>query len=306
MSAEEGSEEFTLQCVNSVRLRRRFAEARVGDEAHPDLLPDELRDEWLQAQVLGKGSFGVVFEIKKIKFSSSKCALKVILPEKTETLRFQKEEICRLEREAKILDRVKQVTQSQYFVQVHDFGFTKQSDRFFIRMELLSGKSLQQILDEDPGAGLPSADCVAVARDILAALQLLHCEGLVHRDIKPSNIMRCPQFSWQAGDRQPAGHVHKLIDFGLAAGVDRDLLRSHESLATDGARLVGSFYYMSPEVRAGGGAVAASDVWSLAATIFHAATGAPPPTLAWVSARSSRSGSAKVWPSRDCSAATAS
>jgi hypothetical protein len=89
------------------------------------------------------------------------------------------------------------------------------------------------------------------------ALQSIHLAGLVHRDLKPSNVLVSPD-----GPR--------VIDFGVARAAERVQLT-----VTRGA--VGTPAYMAPEqARDTRQASAASDVFSLGATLLYAATGHAP------------------------------
>jgi hypothetical protein len=89
------------------------------------------------------------------------------------------------------------------------------------------------------------------------ALESIHLAGLVHRDLKPSNVLVSPD-----GPR--------VIDFGVARAAERVQLT-----VTRGA--VGTPAYMAPEqARDTQQASAASDVFSLGATLLYAATGHAP------------------------------
>jgi Protein kinase domain len=89
------------------------------------------------------------------------------------------------------------------------------------------------------------------------ALESIHGAGLVHRDLKPSNVLVSPD-----GPR--------VIDFGVARAAERIQLT-----VTHGA--VGTPAYMAPEqARDTRQASAASDVFSLGATLLYAATGHAP------------------------------
>jgi serine/threonine protein kinase len=89
------------------------------------------------------------------------------------------------------------------------------------------------------------------------ALESIHAAGLVHRDLKPSNVLVAP-----------SGPL--VIDFGVARAAERIQLT-----VTRGA--VGTPAYMAPEqARDTRQASAASDVFSLGATLLYAATGHPP------------------------------
>jgi serine/threonine protein kinase len=89
------------------------------------------------------------------------------------------------------------------------------------------------------------------------ALESIHSVGLVHRDLKPSNVLVAPD-----GPR--------VIDFGVARAAERMEL-------TTARGAVGTPAYMAPEqARDTRQASAASDMYSLGATLVFAATGHPP------------------------------
>jgi len=91
---------------------------------------------------------------------------------------------------------------------------------------------------------------------MLSALHAAHQVGVTHRDVKPANVLL-------EGDRVI------LADFGIAA-VDGD------TTLTRTGGLVGTPAFMSPEQVRGDGAGAASDLWSLGATMYSAVEGRPP------------------------------
>ncbi|MDA0812730.1 MAG: serine/threonine-protein kinase, partial [Verrucomicrobia bacterium] len=93
---------------------------------------------------------------------------------------------------------------------------------------------------------------LAVTQGLLAA----HVAGLIHRDIKPGNILFADD------------GTAKLVDFGLALVVERDVDTSSEIWATP--------YYVAPEKLSGGPEDLRSDLYSLGATLFHALAGVPP------------------------------
>jgi hypothetical protein len=105
---------------------------------------------------------------------------------------------------------------------------------------------------------LPPGEVARIGRLLIGALAAAHRQGVVHRDIKPANVL----FD---GAGRPA-----LADFGVA--VTRDLTAG----LTQAGTVVGTPGWMAPEQARGERTGPASDVFSLAATLTFAATGAGP------------------------------
>ena len=132
----------------------------------------------------------------------------------------------------------------------------------FLVMQYIEGEDLSRLLShqQHPCA---ADDVVAWARVILEALIYLHEQAppVVHRDIKPANLRRTTR-----------GEI-VLLDFGLAKGGRED----DTHLAGDRSVFGYTRRYAPPEQVAGAGTDARSDLYSLAATLFHLATGEAPP-----------------------------
>lgn len=144
-------------------------------------------------------------------------------------------------------------------VRVLDFGVTGDGEPFLV-MELLRGKTLGALLDEE--GRLPATTAVELLLPIAAALADVHDLGILHRDIKPENIFL---------EEGPGGRrIPKLVDFGLAkqCGGDRNDF-------TQSGVLMGSPAYMSPE-QARGSPDEQSDVWSLCVVLYELITGRRP------------------------------
>ncbi|QWF77075.1 serine/threonine-protein kinase [Amycolatopsis sp. CA-230715] len=121
-----------------------------------------------------------------------------------------------------------------------------------IVMELVSAPTLSDLVRAH--GPLPAAQAAAIGQQVLSALRAAHEAGIVHRDVKPGNIMVAPN-----------GRV-KLTDFGIAQAVD-------DPRITTSGMIVGSPAFMAPERVDGREALAASDLWSLGATLFFAVEG---------------------------------
>ncbi|GAB2849389.1 hypothetical protein GCM10022221_56030 [Actinocorallia aurea] len=140
-------------------------------------------------------------------------------------------------------------------VTVHDV--VEEEGRPWIVMELVPAPSLQDILDTERTIEPHRAAEIGV--QVLEALRAAHARGILHRDVKPSNIL--------ITDGVPARVV--LTDFGIAQ-MEGDVTLTQTGL------VMGSPAYIPPERVQGERATAASDLWSLGATLFAAVEGYAP------------------------------
>lgn len=135
------------------------------------------------------------------------------------------------------------------------FDLVADGDEHWLVMEYVDGMSLAELIRRD--GPMTRADAASVLWQTADALAAAHGAGIVHRDVKPSNILIT-----RDGDA-------KLTDFGIArAEADASL--------TQTGLITGSPAYLAPEVASGQSATAASDVWAIGATLFHALAGRPP------------------------------
>jgi hypothetical protein len=126
----------------------------------------------------------------------------------------------------------------------------------FIVMELVTGPSLRELLDQS--GSLAPEKVLSVAKDVLSALMLAHRDGLVHRDIKPSNILMTSE------------GVAKLTDFGIS----RSLTQTTE--ITGAGLFTGTIAYSAPEQLAGDDVGDSSDLYSLGCVLYECLSGHPP------------------------------
>lgn len=125
-----------------------------------------------------------------------------------------------------------QVITHLYVCRVYDY-FQQPDGTNCITMEYVDGGSLRRLIESSPdGIGLEQS--IAIARQVLDALEALHSHGIVHRDLKPENILLT------------SGGMIKVSDFGLARYIGEPV--SFESRMEIGA---GTPLYMAPEQRDG-------------------------------------------------------
>ena len=131
-------------------------------------------------------------------------------------------------------------------------GFVKTPETLNIILEYCENGSLHSI---SKNFGRFPENLVALyMSQVLHGLLYLHEQGVIHRDIKGANILTTKQ-----------GLV-KLADFGVASKTTG----LHES------SVVGTPYWMAPEVIELAGATTASDIWSLGCTVIELLDGKPP------------------------------
>ncbi|MFD8394989.1 tetratricopeptide repeat protein [Streptomyces sp. NPDC059680] len=142
---------------------------------------------------------------------------------------------------------------------VHDFG---ESDGVpYLVMELLEGRDLSRLLQDNKGHPLPVRDVEDIAAQVAAALAYTHRQGVIHRDLKPANIVRL------------ADGTVKICDFGIAR-LGHDIGFTARLTGTGVA--LGTPHYMSPEQIGGEPVDQRSDLYSLGCVLYEIATGAPP------------------------------
>jgi serine/threonine protein kinase len=141
-------------------------------------------------------------------------------------------------------------------VQVYDAGEGEYEGRetSFIVMEYVPGGDLKELIDE---RGALSGGDLAGLSGVAAGLAHAHARGVIHRDIKPHNILLDE-------NRRP-----KLADFGIARALDA-------TYATRTGSYLGTALYSAPEQLRGDKVTPKTDVYSLGATLYQAATSQPP------------------------------
>lgn len=160
-----------------------------------------------------------------------------------------------IEREARLLNSLKHVA----LPRVSDH-FIEDNGQYIV-MEYVPGEDLFCILEET-GKPFHADQVLQWADQLLDALDFLHNQGnpVIHRDIKPQNLKI-----------MPSGQII-LLDFGLAKGNPTDAQNNTAAKSIFGY----SRNYASLEQIQGTGTDPRSDLYSLAATIYHLVTGVPP------------------------------
>ncbi|MCP3920130.1 MAG: serine/threonine protein kinase [bacterium] len=200
-------------------------------------------------RLIGQGGGGLVYEAEQTD-PARRVALKVLRalgPTDHRRLRAFQREIRTLAR----LDHPS-------IAAIHSAGRTEDGQVYFA-MQLVEGVWLDRHCAEH---GLSMRERVQLVMAVAEAVHYAHLHGVMHRDLKPENIL-------VDGKGRP-----RVLDFGLARPVSH---HSSLTLSMDGAMVVGTLPYMSPEqVRADEDVDVRTDVYSLGVILYRLATGRAP------------------------------
>src|SRR5262245_31089811 len=193
-----------------------------------------LADRYRVERELGAGGMATVYLAHDLRHDR-KVAIKVLRPELAESLGRE-----RFLREIRLAARL---THPQ-ILPLFDSGDA--AGLLFYVMPNIEGQSLRDRLASQQQ--LPVPEAVRIAREVAAALDYAHRQGVVHRDIKPENIML------QEGE----GNV-LVADFGIGKALTEVKGESLTGLGT----VVGTPAYMSPEQAFGEAVDGRTDLYSL-------------------------------------------
>ena len=186
-------------------------------------LPAVIGGRYRPIRLIAKGGMGAVYEVVHAN-TGEHLALKLMLARSLLT----PELVERFRREARIHSSVK----SEHVVRVVDADVAHEIDDVpFLVMELLAGRDFERICVE----GQPSStEVIGWMRQLAAALDKAHGEGVVHRDLKPENLF--------LAERDGLPPIVKILDFGVAK-----MASEADGHATATGQILGTPRYMAPE-----------------------------------------------------------
>jgi serine/threonine-protein kinase len=137
-------------------------------------------------------------------------------------------------------------------------GLEEHDGHYFIVMEYIEGKNLEQILAESSTGKLEESKIIGIIKKIAKGLLEIHKKKVIHRDIKPANIMVTP-----------GGQV-KILDFGISYQVTKsmtELVGEHQ--------WQGTWPYMAPEQLSTryGRENNQVDIWGFGVTMYQLLSG---------------------------------
>jgi serine/threonine protein kinase/tetratricopeptide (TPR) repeat protein len=196
-------------------------------------------------KLLGQGGMGAVYKAYDRDLDRT-VALKLIRPELT----LQPEFVMRFKQELLLASKISH----KNILRIHDLG--EAAGKRFISMAYIEGEDLSEVLRKT--GRLPVPRVLNIARQLCAALEAAHSEGVIHRDFKPQNILL---------DRSDNVYVS---DFGLAKSL------AEEGGVTMTGELLGTPRYMAPEQIEGKKVDARTDLYALGLVIYEMVAGEIP------------------------------
>ncbi|MDP2333114.1 MAG: protein kinase [Reyranella sp.] len=228
------------------------------------LRPGQTIGRYEIVSVLGQGGFGITYRARDIQLGRE-VAIKEYLPS---ALAVRQDGATVLPRTTKMADdfgwgRDRFVTEGRTLATlhrvpaiVHVFDFLEANGTAYIVMELLNGETLEDRLKRQ--GTLTPDEVDRILWPLLDGLEQVHGAGFLHRDIKPANILLNA-----AGDPT-------LIDFGAAREAMVGRTSAMTAIFTPG--------YAAAEQMTSAKQGPWTDIYGLAATLYHAIAGRTPPS----------------------------
>lgn len=208
---------------------------------------------------LGHGGMGTVYEARRGDDGEA-VALKVFTLDHGNRDFLRK----RFAAEAKILTKFRH----PHVVTVRDFALDGDRPYFAMDLVLNAGGRPETLEDRRRSGQVTEAEALKWFEELRAALAYSHAQGVVHRDVKLENVLLDAE-----------GHA-VLSDFGVSR-ILCDKMRGELEVTTTfvpgettGTRpVMGTYWYLAPELRKGGEATPASDWYALGVLMFRLLTG---------------------------------
>jgi serine/threonine protein kinase len=240
-----------------------------GTAGSPDvdyiaLKPGQTIGRYEIVSVLGQGGFGITYRARDIQLDRE-VAIKEYLPS---ALAFRQDGITVLPRTTKMADdfgwgRERFVTEGRTLASLHRvpaivrvFDFLQSNGTAYIVMELLHGETLEERIAKN--GKLTAEEVDRILWPLLDGLEQVHNAGFLHRDIKPANILL-----------DAAGNP-TLIDFGASRAAMAGRSTALTAIFTPG--------YAAAEQMTSAKQGPWTDIYGVAATLYHAITGHRPPS----------------------------
>jgi len=230
------------------------ADGTALESSGDPLIGETLAGKYRIEERLSVGGMGTVYRATHV-LMDKKVAVKVLRA----SLAADETIVARFSREARAASRISH----PHALSVTDFG-EAEGGVVFLVMEFLDGRTLKEVIRQE--GPLPLQRTVEIMRQVGAALDAAHAEGVIHRDLKSDNIMLL---------KTAGADYAKVLDFGIAKL--QQPAGSQDPDLTSPDLIVGTPHYMSPEQCSQVGDLdARSDIYSLGVILYEMLVGRVP------------------------------
>lgn len=219
--------------------RTKASDAEVYARIRAICMPGDPKLLFRDLHKIGQGASGGVFTARSIG-SNQLVAIKQMV-------------LAQQPKKDLIVNEIEVMCQSRHPNIVNFLSAFLRQDELWVVMEFMEGGPLTDIVLHSI---LSEGQIAAIARECLTGLRHLHAHGVIHRDIKSDNVLMSMR-----------GEV-KLTDFGFCA----QLSPAQSKRVT----MVGTPYWMAPEVVTRKEYGARVDIWSLGILCIEMIEGEPP------------------------------
>jgi len=219
--------------------------SRKNNRKVHDELSDENGNKYRILKEVGKGAYGCVYSALNVNQGSTVAIKQIPLTKLSEEM------TAEMMAEVKLLEALENPHIVSYLDSIWSSKYLN------IIMEFVDSGSLCDMIRKFPDNRMPEKLVAIYIKQVLQGLTFLHGQGVIHRDLKGANILVTSR------------GVVKLADFGVAVAAKK--LQGQQV-----SDVVGTPYWMAPEVIEMREQTTACDIWSVGATTLELLTGFPP------------------------------